>query len=141
VASAEIVDDHALMAVADALVSARLPADAKTRALLREICGLLDHSSTWGFYAKLWVLSKYGTSAELTRLVESSRSIWVTEEHISRLVGGLYPRLIGSSHQQKFAALIRRAGTPWSRTVLEFHEGLSTERTAFSSIRKFLYAP
>jgi hypothetical protein len=113
VASDEIVDHHALIAVADALVSARLPSTQRTGRFLREISGCLDQKTEWGLYAKLWIASKYGSTQELMRLVESSVSIWISQEHLSRLVTGIYPRILNSRYLGKFKALINRSGNPW----------------------------
>jgi hypothetical protein len=141
VASDEIVDHHALIAVADALVSARLPSTPRTGRFLREICDCLDQRTGWGLYAKLWIASKYGSTRELMRIVESSVSIWITEEHLSRLVAGIYPRILDSRYLGKFKALVTKSGNPWCRSVLDFHIGLSTTVEGFSAIRKFLSAP
>lgn len=141
VAGDEIVDDHALIAVSGALVSARLPFSDTTTHFVNEISDCLHQKNGWGLYAKLWVVSKYGSAQQLMRLIEASTSIWVTEEHLSRLVTGLYPRMIGSKYFDKFKAVISRSGNPWCHSVLDFHIELSTTSRGFNAVRKFLSAP
>jgi hypothetical protein len=140
IARAEVVDDHALVAVADALVSARLPGDKRTLKHIGEVSGFLDQKTDWELYAKVWILSKYGSSDELMRIVESCVSVWVTEEHLSRLIGGIFPRMLGSKHFGKFKALLAKSGSRWCQGVLDFHTSLSTSKAIFAAVRKFLEA-
>jgi hypothetical protein len=138
---AEVVDDHALIAVADAVVSARLPADRRTAQYVGEISRFLDQKTEWELYAKVWILSKYGSPDELMRVVESSISVWVAEEHLSRLIGGIFPRMLGSRHVGKFKALLGKSGSRWCQGVLDFHISLNTSEAKFRAVRKFLEAP
>jgi hypothetical protein len=140
VSSAEIVDDASLVAIGVALVAARLPANSRTRRLLNELCAKLDQSKPAGFFAKAWILSKYGSSNELMRLIEATRSLWVTEEHLARLVGGLYPRMIRSPpHLKKFQALVARSGNRSCQEVVEFHQSLRG-KIGFAAVQKFVRA-
>lgn len=141
VTSNEIVDDHALVAVAESLVLARLPANEETAGFINEICGSLDDKTGWGLFATLWIFSKYGSASELMRLVESRASIWIAEEHLSRLVSGVYPRMIGSKEQRRFEALVSRSANAWVRNVLDFHLQLSTSAAGVKPVRRFLIAP
>lgn len=141
VRSHEIVDDHALIAVANALVAAPLPTDRHSRQLLADICACFDGGTEWGFCTKLWLLSKYGTAAEIMRLIETSFPIWVADEHLSRLVAGMFPRLRDSRQFGKFKALVSKSGNPWCQSVMDFHEALSSTRVGFTSIYKFIRAP
>jgi hypothetical protein len=100
----------------------------------------LDPTTSWNFYAKAWLLSKYGSDDELMSLIETTVSLWVTQEHLSRLVAGFFPRFIGSKHRAKFEAIVRRAGNAWSTTVLQFHLELITGTKGYTAIRNFLLA-
>lgn len=86
----------------------------------------LDQTSGRGLYSRLWILSKYGSDVEVMALIESTVSLWVTQEHLSRLVAGLSSRFVGSPLRVKFEAIIRRAGNAWSASVLQFHNDLSS---------------
>ena len=141
VESSEIVDDQALIDVAVSLVSARLPASEHTQSIIQRICSYLNQKTKWGFYAKAWVLSKYGTSEDLLAVVESGVAVWVTEEHLSRLVAGLYPRMLKSNFLEKFEVIIDRSGNRWSQDVLRFHISLSSTNTGFNAVKSFVRAP
>jgi hypothetical protein len=139
--SSEIVDDATLIDVSTALVSARLPRNARTQRIVTGICEALDVTRPWSFYARTWILTKYGTASELMKLIESSVSLWVTEVQTSRLVGGLYPRFLGTREFPKYRSLINRAGNQWCREVFNFHDSLSQDRVSFAAVRRFIAAP
>ena len=68
----DLVDDAAKMDATIALVAARLPKDKFVADLLSEILSKLNHTAPWDFYSKVWLLSKYGTDAELMGLIEKN---------------------------------------------------------------------
>ena len=134
------VDDAAKIDIAVTLVSARLPIEKFVEDHIRNILESLDQKSAWDFYAKGWILSKYGTVDELMAFVETSVSLWVAQEHLSRLVAGLFPRFVGTSHHAKFEAIIRRAGNAWSMSVLQFHLDLASGTKGYTGIKNFVLA-
>lgn len=135
-----LVDDAAKMDIAVAIVSARLEKCKFVNDHIAAILKYLDHTSSWGLYSKLWLLSKYGSDAEVMSLIESTVSLWVTQEHLSRLVARLYPRFVGSPLRVKFEAIIRRAGNAWSASVLQFHNELSSGTVGYTAIKAFVFA-
>jgi hypothetical protein len=135
-----LVDDAAKMDIAVALVSARLERNKFVDDQIKIILTNLDHTSGWGLYSKLWLLSKYGSTTEIMSLVESTVSLWVTQEHLCRLVAGLWPRFVGSPLHPKFEAIVRRAGNAWSASVLQFHSDLSSGTVGYSAIKNFILA-
>jgi hypothetical protein len=135
-----LVDDAAKMDAIVALVSARVPKNEFVKKQLETIVESINHSTTWGFYSKVWLLSKYGTDNQLMTLVETTVSLWVSQEHLSRLVAGLFPRFVNSGHRTKFEAIIRRAGNSWSMSVLQFHLGLSSGTIGYTAIKNFVLA-
>jgi hypothetical protein len=139
-ASGEIIDDHTTIEIAKTVVAARIGASATTSQLI-EIITCLDHTKPWEFYAKLWILSKYGSCNDIMSLIESTVSIWVTQELFSRLTAGVFPRFIGSSLQGKFENIIMRVGSRWAQDVLSFHFKISRTTDGFRSVRKFVEAP
>ena len=124
-----------------ALVTARLPRNARTQGIIGEICDALSAIRPWSFYARTWILTKYGTASDLMKLIESSVTLWVTEAQTSRLVGGLYPRFLGTREFAKYRALVNRVGNQWCREVFEFHDSLSQDRAGFMAVRPFIAAP
>jgi hypothetical protein len=73
-------------------------------------------------------------------LIEKTVSLWVTQEHLARLVAGVFPRFIGSPHRVKYEATIRRTGNPWSMGVLQIHLDLVSGTKGFTAIKNFVLA-
>lgn len=138
--SGDLVDDAAKMDATLALVSARLPKTKFVNDQISEILSTLDQIKPWDFYSKVLLLSKYGTDDGLIRLIEATVSLWITQEHLSRLVAGVFPRFIGSAHRPKFEAIIRRTGSPWSMGVLQFHLDLIGGTKGYTAIQNFVLA-
>lgn len=135
-----IVDDAAVIDVAVALTACRLTKSPAVEAILVRIVAALDLKSPWHFYAKAWILSKYGSDDDLMRLIDGSVSMWVTREPLSRLVGGLSSRFAASPHKVKYEAIIRRAGTFSSQAVLHFHSELQSRTAGYKAVKKFISA-
>ena len=135
-----LVDDAARMDVAIAMVAARLPKNTLVAGEIFKILSALDHTTNWGFYSKLWILSKYGTENELMNMIETTVSLWVTQEHLSRLVAGIFPRFLKSALRPKFEAIIQRAGNAWSIPVLQFHKDLAVGTVGYTGIKNFILA-
>ncbi|MDO9439360.1 MAG: RNA-directed DNA polymerase [Beijerinckiaceae bacterium] len=140
VISSHIVDHLAFINIAVALVSARLPATLKTELLVLELCESLSHKSKWSLFAHLWIISKYGTPEVLMTLIENSASIWMSDEHLSRVVAGFFPRFIAHPFRPKFENTVRRSSSA-ARSVLEFHIALSTTTEGFTAVKPFISAP
>jgi hypothetical protein len=134
----DLVDDAAKMDAAVALVSARLPKNIYVASQIKKILDGIDSTKDWGFYSKAWLLSKYGDTDQLMSLIETTVSLWITQEYLSRLAAGMFPRFVSSPHRAKFEAIIRRAGTTWSMSVLQFHLELAGGTTGFTAIKKFI---
>jgi hypothetical protein len=136
-----IVDDAALVDIAVSIVAARLPKVPHVDATLNRIVASLNQATPWGFFANSWILSKYGTESSVMRLFESSVSLWVTQEHLSRVAAGLYPRVLGSPEQARFEAILQRVGNPWTQAVHRFHEELSRGINGYNAVKSFVVAP
>jgi hypothetical protein len=137
----DLVDDAAKMDATVSLVAARLPKSQFVADELSKIVEKLNPNAPWDFYSNVWLLSKYGTDVELMRLIEKTVSLWVTQEHLARLVAGMFPRFIGSPHRVKYEATIRQTGNPWSMSVLQFHLDLAAGPKGFKAIKNFVLAP
>ena len=122
-----LVDDAAKMDATISIVAARLPKSKFVFDQIHDILKNLNDKAPWDWYSMALLLSKYGSEDELMKLVETTVSLWVTQEHLSRLVAGLFPRFSHSTYRAKFEAIILRAGNAWSMTVLQFHQELNKE--------------
>ena len=136
-----LVDDASIVEIANALVTARLPDSFWVRSHIKEILSGLSSSSIWSLYAQIWVASKYASNDQLMSIIETKTSMWGSNEHLTRLVAGMAPRFFRSSLQQKFEAVLRRAGGFGAASVTQFHQELCNTVDGFTSIRKFIEAP
>jgi len=136
-----LVDDTSIVEIASALVAARLPDNSWVRGHIKEILNGLGSSSIWSLYAQIWVASKYASNDELMSIVETKTSIWGSNEHLTRLVAGMFPRFVRSPLQAKFEAILRRAGSFAASSVIQFHYELSDTVDGYTAIRKFMVAP
>lgn len=136
--SGSLVDDASKVDVAVAIVAARIPKNPGTEWMIQLVLDQLDEKMTWGLYAKIWLLSRYGTIDELMSVVEAGVTTWVIHEPLSRLVGGLFPRFVATPLEAKFSAIMRRAGNSWSSSVLDFHRQLVAGTAGYASISKFV---
>ena len=73
-------------------------------------------------------------------MIETTVSLWITQEHLSRLVAGTFPRFAKSPHRAKFEAIIQRAGNAWSIAVLQFHKELAAGTMGYTGIKNFILA-
>jgi hypothetical protein len=136
-----LVDDASLVEIAGALVAARLPDTAWVRAHLKAILDGLGSTSIWSLYAQIWVASKYSSNSELMLIIETKVSMWGSNEHLTRLVAGMFPRFVGSSLQPKFEAILRRIGGFAASSVMQFHHELSNTVEGYTAVKKFIAAP
>jgi hypothetical protein len=139
-ASGEIIDDLTKIQIVSALVSARLDSGVETEALLKSISDGFDRKKPWEFYAKMWLISKYGSADQIMELLETSATTWVTQEILSRTAAAMFPRIVARVHQKKFENIIARVGSRWAQDVLSFHQRLSTTTEGFTAVRKFVVA-
>jgi len=136
-----LVDDASIVEIANALVAARLPDTSWVRGHIKEILSGLGSSSIWSLYAQVWVASKYASNDELMSIIETKASMWGSNEHLTRLVAGMFPRFVGASLQPKFEAILRRAGGFAASSVIQFHRELSNTVDGYTAVRKFIVAP
>ncbi|GMV62342.1 MAG: hypothetical protein AMXMBFR74_15100 [Parvibaculum sp.] len=140
-ANGDVIDHGAVMDVARALVDTPLPDSPVVVAQIDKILTSIDVKDPWGFYAKAWILSKYGTEKQIIDLLGAEVSLWSSQEHLSRMVAGFYPRVAGTVEQSKFEAILNRSGNAWSQSVLAFHRDLLTTAVGYTAIKDIALAP
>ena len=136
-----IVDDASLIDTAVALVNARLPASLATQLRIEQFYSQIHENRPWHLYAKIWILSKYGSPQALFKCIDSNFSIWASHEYLTRLVSGMHPILQNHPLFATYNGMLRKAGDRWSATVLNFHHELSTTIIGYTSISPFLLSP
>lgn len=135
------VDDEAGTIIAVSVVAKRVPKTTQNRNMIRALVSSFDNKTEWGLFCRLWLLSKYGTPTAIMNEVESSVSIWMTSEYLCRIVAGVYPRLLGTRHEKKFTNILRRSSGQSGHSVLDFIIALSSDKTTYKQIVRFLEAP
>jgi hypothetical protein len=136
----DIIDHFTPLQIVQALVSARLNNTDATNGALGRTYELLDHREPWGLYSKLWLFSKYQSAKAIMELIESTVSMWITQEQLSRLVAGMFPRFIQTDYLKKYENIIARVGSRWAQDVLLFHQRLYNSTEGFTSVRPFVQA-
>jgi len=85
-----LIDDAASVEMANYLVEKFV----KTRNCHREINAIIDSNddqTNFGLYAKIWLQSKYGTTADILDTLERNRKVWSPHEGLGRLAASLAP--------------------------------------------------
>jgi len=94
----------------------------------------------FGLYAKIWILSKYGSRDEIYDVVLRYKAMWQGDAWLGRLVGGLYPIFIRSRRESLFRALVASSENPDAMRVYAFHDDLRRDQKAFEKSFPFLKA-
>ncbi|MCK1308486.1 hypothetical protein [Bradyrhizobium sp. 45] len=135
-----LVDDASLVEIASAIVAARLPDNSWVRGHIKQTLSGLGSSSIWSLYAQIWLASKYSSNDELMAIIDTKASMWGSNEHLTRLVAGMFSRFVGSPLQSKFEAILRKAGGFATSSVTQLHRELANTVAGFTAIRKFIVA-
>ena len=134
-----IVDHVSFVDIAVTVVSARLPATEVVNKSLSDLRLAIDVNSEWGFYAHMWLLSKYGTEDELFLLIDQGEKVWITNEHLSRTAASVYPSFIGHSHERAIVGIMEKSNIR-ARQAFQFQHALQTTIEGVTAIKKFLVA-
>jgi hypothetical protein len=136
---AQLVDDasfvHAAHYLNETVVTTRRGVDASIASIIESM-----PDSYFGFYGRVWLLSKYGSREDIFELVRGSRA-WQEDPWLGRLVGGLYPLFIRSRGEARFRQLIGACENPDALRVYNFHDDLRRDLSAFDKSFQFLRAP
>jgi hypothetical protein len=89
IASGYLMDDVSMIDISHALAEAKVIRSTQSTAVIRRIIGSMNCSSFAGLYARITLLSKFGTLAELIDILRRHRSIWNRDNWLGRLVGSL----------------------------------------------------
>jgi hypothetical protein len=135
-----IVDQITYIQIATCIVNMRIKRSLPVDNIIDKIIESIEPTDPWLLFARLWLLSKFGKPVDIMRLVEESVPIWVSHEPLSRLVGSMYARL-PAAQVKKLTNIIYTESAAEARSVLDFHERLSSEISAYTAIAKFLKAP
>jgi len=135
-----LVDDAAKVEMANYLVETWV----RTRNCHKYIMDVIecnDHSEYYGFYAKAWLISKYGGPGELLKLLVDAEKTWIAHERLGRLVGSFLPLFYNSAHEEDFRLLLGGTLNGGVRDAYKFHLRLSDHKDAFQEMFSALKSP
>ncbi len=127
------VDDAALVEMSNYLVETFV----KTKHSHKMIELIIESSDTkeyFGLYSKIWLQSKYGTTAQLFRTLKDSRALWSPHERLGRLAASFVPLFRDAPEEQPFTNLLNDVLNPGVRDVVKFHRDLVENPSTFKSM-------
>ena len=136
-----IVDDAALVDLANHLVETAVTTTHKRQTYISSIISSLDTSSHYGLYCKLWLQSKYDTRENLLDTIKSSRDVWVLHDRIGRIIGSFVPLFISAPEWTEYLKEISDSRNHGIRDAYKFHINLSSNAEVFSSMFPALSNP
>ncbi|MGI9128783.1 MAG: hypothetical protein ACR2IG_11280 [Roseomonas sp.] len=134
------VDDAAMVELSNHLVETFV----KTRhshKMIEAIISSNDTKTYFGFYSKIWLQSKYGTTAQLFQTLKDSQDFWAPHERLGRLAASFIPLFYYSPEERPFMNLLSATLNPGVRDVLNFHRDLAENRSTFNLMFDTLQAP
>ena len=138
--SGYFVDDAALVDLCNSVVETKITKTAKRDPELIRLIDACDVNSYFGLYGKLWLQSKYGATSALLATISSNRNRWSPHEHLGRLIGAFSP-LFSEGEREEYIGLLIRSCNSGFRSVLQFHNQLSTRGAAFKAMFPALRVP
>jgi hypothetical protein len=85
------VDDAGIVDLANHLVETAVTTTAKRHASILRMIAACDVSTYSGLYCRLWLQSKYDTTAALLDTIRSTSETWVLHERLGRVIGAFVP--------------------------------------------------
>lgn len=101
----------------------------------------LSKTDPFSLYCRLWLISRFGTVAELKSEIDSTNQVWSGHRHLSRLVAGFYGLFKLTPHFTSFKAFVGKWGGVEAAMMFDFHESLSETTTGYQSVTAFIKAP
>jgi hypothetical protein len=135
-----LVDDAGMVEMSNYLVETLV----KTRnchAAIELIIASNDPSTYFGLYAKVWLQSKYGTTAQLFETLKNTQALWSPHERLGRLAASFIPLFRGSAEEVPFRYLLADTLNPGVRDAYKFHMELAKDLSTFKAMFDALKAP
>lgn len=138
IAEEHYIDDVSWLDFARAVVSAKMPAEEYIYEEFEKLFLFDPKNDFFEFYAKIWILSKYGNADHLLSTIKNSFNVWATEETLGRLVGGLAPIFRQDKMTDDLKTIVEGANNKSALEILRFHELLRQDATAYKTMRSYL---
>jgi hypothetical protein len=135
-----LVDDAAMVEMSNYLVETFVK-NKRCHAMLEDVIASNDPQSYFGLYSRLWLLSKYGTPAQILTTLRDARNVWSPHERLGRLAASLIPLFHGSPEETPLKRLLGDTLNSGVRDTYKFHMKLATDLPTFKSMFDALKAP
>lgn len=135
--SGEAIDDVTKILIATSLVEAKTDKPLNST----QWDDLLDGYSRqdpFQLYCRLWLISRFETAHKLKAEIDMTNLIWSRYPFLSRTVAGFYGIFLYTPHFTAYERYVRRWGGPAAAAVLDFHEGLLSEASAYNAAKSFV---
>lgn len=136
-----VCDDYFRLVLARRLVEAKVEYDGTEAVSLEAILTYFPKDDFCSVYAAIWILSRFGSAKTIFKYLKETEVIWTNDESLSRLVGGMWPRLRENKDEfpTYYIYLMERL-LPKGIELLEFHKDLEGEATKYQRIKSVIGA-
>ena len=137
-----LVDDAAIVDLANHLVETAVITTAKRHASILRIIAACDVSTYFGLYCRLWLQSKYDSTTALLETIRTTSEAWVLHERLGRVIGAFAPVFQGSPEWPEYLQVLsdsRNHGVRDFRKVSQ--EILASDLAAFKAMFDALSNP
>ena len=136
-----LIDDAAIVDLANHLVETAVTTTAKRHASILRIIAACDGSTYFGLYCRLWLQSKYDTTAALLGTIGSTRETWVPHERLGRVIGAFVPVFKDSREWPAYFQILSDSRNHGVRDAYKFHKSLASDLATFRSMFDALSNP
>jgi hypothetical protein len=134
-----LIDEAAMVQMANYLVET-FTRTRHCHSYITEVIKNNDSNNYYGLYSKFWLLSKYGSTTELLKILIDTERVWVPHERLGRLVASFLPIFYNSTEETTFRELLNRTLNAGIREAYKFHINLSQDSKMFNDMFNVLKA-
>lgn len=135
-----LIDDAAMVEMSNYLVETFVK-NKRCHTMLEAVIESNDPQSYFGLYSRLWLLSKYGTPAQILTTLRCARNVWSPHERLGRLAASFIPLFHGSPEEAPLKHLLEDTLNSGVRDTYKFHMKLATDLPTFKAMFDALKAP
>lgn len=139
--SGHLVDDYALVELANHLVETKVPRRNRIDHHIVRAISAFDEDNYFGFYSSLWMRSKYSSTSDLLDIISKAERAWAPHERLGRIVGALVPLFVGSTDEAAYLEILQRSRNAGVRETFKFHQSLRTQASVFDKMYPALSNP
>lgn len=140
--SGHCMDDASIFWAARCLVELDIPFTKKYRAEMYGTAKQLQNRDKVGLISAIWILSKYGTQAQVFEVIDSTFEIWSLDEWVGRQIGAMFLRLYTNpALLKRFESRVRMSKNTGAQRVFRALSNILTGRTDMPKVLSYLRAP